>query len=286
MMSVSIIDETANREKMIDAVAKIIGKSDDSLRFFEIVYNGKTKIKTQQWVMEQGGFPSTKRVLEIGKKFIAAKIVNPVKDESKRIAYEKIDFFAHIKTNVIKKVKKNLNEKETQTSKKNEGIRLDSKKKKGMMLDSKKKTTAIKKWDVFICHASEDKKSVARPLAMKLKKMGLEVWYDEFEIVWGNSLMKSIDKGLKNSQYGIVILSPSFFKKQWPQKELGGLHSLSMAKDKDMILPLLHNLTHEKLTELSPLLSDILYKKWDEGPDNISKEVKKLVNRKKGDKKQ
>jgi len=269
-MSLSVIDETVNRERMIDAVVKIIGKSKDSLKFFEVVYNGKTKIKTQQWVMENGEFPSTKRVLEIGKKFVAAKIINSVKDETNKIAYEKIDFFSQIKINIIKKVKENMDGSNGKNLKKNKNTKLIS-----------KKTIVTKKWDVFICHASEDKKSVARPLAMKLKKMGLEVWYDEFEIVWGNSLMKSIDKGLKNSQYGIVILSPSFFKKQWPQKELGGLQNLSMAKDKDMILPLLHNLTHEKLTELSPLLSDVLYKKWDEGSDKISKEIKKLVNRKK-----
>jgi len=268
-MSLSVIDETVNRENMIDAVAKIIGKSRDSLRFFEIVYNGKAKMKTQEWVMKEGGFPSTKRVLEIGKKFIAAKIIIPTKDKANKIAYEKIDSFSQIKIPIIKKSKKNIVGNIDGISKKSEKSKKSRKK------------SVTKKWDVFICHATEDKKSVARPLAMKLKKIGLKVWYDEFEIVWGNSLLKSIDKGLKNSQYGIVILSPSFFKKQWPQKELGGLHSLSMAKDKDMILPLLHNLTHDKLTELSPLLSDILYKKWDEGSDKIAKEVKKLVNKKK-----
>ena len=278
-MSVSIIDETANREKMIDAVVKMIGKSEDSLRFFEVVYNGKTKIKTQEWVMEKGKFPSTKRVLEISKKFIAGKIVNPVKDNSKKIAYEKIDFFGQIKTNIIKKVKMNLNGKDTELLK-NKGMELISKKNEPKKKLNLEKHTMTKKWDVFICHAGEDKKSVAGPLARKLKKIGLEVWYDEFEIVWGTNLLKSIDKGLKNSQYGIVVLSPAFFKKQWPQKELGGLYSLSMTKDKDMILPLLHNLTHDKLTELSPSLSDILYKKWDEGPDKIAGAVKKLVNKK------
>lgn len=208
-----------------------------------------------------------------------AKIVNPVKDDSKKIAYEKIDFFSLIKTNIIKKVKMNLNGKNAEISK-NIEKKENSSEKNLKKFNSKKKFNDTKKWDVFICHATEDKKLVARPLARALKRIGLEVWYDEFEIIWGNSLLKSIDKGLKNSQYGIVILSPSFFKKQWPQKELGGLHNLSIAKDHDMILPLLHDLTHEKLTKLSPLLSDILYKKWDEGVDKIAQEVKKMVNKK------
>jgi hypothetical protein len=36
------------------------------------------------------------------------------------------------------------------------------------------------KWDVFISHASEDKESFVRPLAIALKNLGLLVWYDEF----------------------------------------------------------------------------------------------------------
>ncbi len=37
-------------------------------------------------------------------------------------------------------------------------------------------------WDVFICHASEDRKDVARPLAEKLEGLGLRVWLvDRFQ---------------------------------------------------------------------------------------------------------
>ena len=37
-------------------------------------------------------------------------------------------------------------------------------------------------YDVFISHASEDKEEVARPLAEVLRRNGLSVWYDEFEL--------------------------------------------------------------------------------------------------------
>ncbi|MCK5039521.1 MAG: toll/interleukin-1 receptor domain-containing protein [Candidatus Aenigmarchaeota archaeon] len=69
-------------------------------------------------------------------------------------------------------------------------------------------------WDVFICHASEDKGSIAKPLADKLKDNDLEVWYDEFTLKLGDKLRRSIDNGLKESKYGIVILSESFFTKE------------------------------------------------------------------------
>src|SRR5829696_6650440 len=37
-------------------------------------------------------------------------------------------------------------------------------------------------WDVFISHASEDKESVARPLAAELKARGVAVWLDDLEL--------------------------------------------------------------------------------------------------------
>jgi hypothetical protein len=76
--------------------------------------------------------------------------------------------------------------------------------------------------DVFICHASEDKADVARPLAEALRNEGINVWLDEFQMRVGDSLRRKIDEGLRNSAYGVVILSPSFFLKQWPQWELDG----------------------------------------------------------------
>lgn len=80
-----------------------------------------------------------------------------------------------------------------------------------------------KEYDVFICHASEDKDDVARPLAEALKAAGLDVWFDEFELRIGSSLRRNIDMGLVHSRFGVVILSPAFFEKGWSNYELDGL---------------------------------------------------------------
>ena len=68
-------------------------------------------------------------------------------------------------------------------------------------------------YDVFISHASEDKADVALPLAKHLQKFGFKVWLDDFELTLGDSLRRSIDCGLSQSKYGVVILSPAFFSK-------------------------------------------------------------------------
>ena len=73
---------------------------------------------------------------------------------------------------------------------------------------------------IFISHASEDKRTFVRPLAHALKGRGLQIWYDEFSLKLGDSLRRSIDRGLAECSAGVVVLSPSFFAKEWPQREL------------------------------------------------------------------
>ncbi len=65
-------------------------------------------------------------------------------------------------------------------------------------------------YDAFVCHASEDKDAFVRPLAERLREQRIEVWYDEFSLKVGDSLRRSIDLGLSQSRFGIVVLSPIF----------------------------------------------------------------------------
>ena len=88
--------------------------------------------------------------------------------------------------------------------------------------------TSNKKWDVFISHASEDKENFVRPLAEKLQKCGVKVWYDEFELKMGDSLSDSIDRGLQESKYGIIVFSHAFFEKEWTNYELKSLYLLDI----------------------------------------------------------
>jgi TIR domain len=66
-------------------------------------------------------------------------------------------------------------------------------------------------WDIFICHASEDKEAIARPLANALKQAGLDVWYDEFTLTLGDSLRRKIDYGLGPVTLWSSHPEPAFF---------------------------------------------------------------------------
>ena len=111
-------------------------------------------------------------------------------------------------------------------------------------------------YDVFICHAKEDKDNFVRPLAEALRPRHIEVWYDEFSLRVGDSLREAIDRGLANSQYGIVVLSPAFFRKRWTQRELNGLVAGEMHERRELVLPIWHGVDHTEIIKHSPPLAD------------------------------
>ena len=112
-------------------------------------------------------------------------------------------------------------------------------------------------YDVFICHATEDKDDVARPLASALVSKGLRVWYDEFELRIGDSLRRKIDQGIARSRFGVIIISSNFFAKDWPQYELDGLVTRQMTGEQE-ILPLWHGVSKDEVISYSPSLADKL----------------------------
>lgn len=112
-----------------------------------------------------------------------------------------------------------------------------------------------KTWDIFISHASEDKNEVVRELAKLLTSFKLKVWYDEFSLNLGDSLVSSIDKGLNNSRYGLVIISKNFLNKKWTDYEYKSLITKEI-NDVECLLPIWHNVTKEDVRNFSLYLAD------------------------------
>ncbi len=131
-------------------------------------------------------------------------------------------------------------------------------------------------WDVFVSHASEDKDSFVRPLVAELAKAGLRVWFDEQELRVGDSLRRSIDRGLAKSRYGIVVISRSFLAKHWPQRELDGL----VAREEDgskVILPIWHEITASEVRQASPTLADRLAISSGRGVAEVANELLRAI---------
>jgi hypothetical protein len=123
-----------------------------------------------------------------------------------------------------------------------------------------------RKWDVFICHASEDKERFVARFAEALRDMGVAVWYDDFTLEVGDSLSRSIDKGLAGSRYGVVVISRDFMRKGWPEYELRGLVTREVDGEK-VILPVWLGVTKSDIAAYSPALADKVGAKGD--PDRI-----------------
>lgn len=108
--------------------------------------------------------------------------------------------------------------------------------------------------DFFISHASEDKQEFVRALAEALQAAGHDVWYDEFALRVGDNLRLSIERGITNSKFGVVVLSPAFFRKEWTQRELDALFALDTAAA-PRILPIWHGVSIDQVAAASPILA-------------------------------
>src|SRR5215207_692474 len=125
--------------------------------------------------------------------------------------------------------------------------------------------------DVFICHASEDKPGIVRPLVKALELEKITFWYDEAEIVVGDNIPKKINEGLATSRYLVVVLSPTFINKSFAQAELmSGLYDQASGEE-IRVLPILAGSVEEKKQILDKfgLLRSSSYIAWDGNPDAV-----------------
>ncbi len=106
--------------------------------------------------------------------------------------------------------------------------------------------------DIFLCHAWDDRKGVAKELHDYLESKGVTVWFSDKDVLLGSPLLREIDKGLAKSRVGIVLVTPFFLERIKGEgiadKELSALLA------RDLLVPIVHNTTFEKLREVSPLL--------------------------------
>jgi hypothetical protein len=86
-------------------------------------------------------------------------------------------------------------------------------------------------YDVFLSHSAKDK-AVVRPLAGRLRKDGLRVWFDEWVLKPGDSIPAKMDppslrgygwtgEGLEHSRVLVLCMSANALGSDWAQLEVG-----------------------------------------------------------------
>ncbi len=112
---------------------------------------------------------------------------------------------------------------------------------------------ADRHWDAFISHASEDKAGFVAELARELSNRDLDIWYDDDVLEVGDSVRRAIDEGLRCSDFGIVVISPDFMRKDWPNRELDGI--LALEQGQKRLLPIWHRVEFRDVNGYSPTVA-------------------------------
>lgn len=132
------------------------------------------------------------------------------------------------------------------------------------------------KFDLFICHASEDKARFVLPLLGELQQRQLKCWIDYREIQLGDDFRRRMDEGLAQSRYGVVILSPCFFK-YWPQAELSALFNQEATFGEKRILPVRCDVDRATVAQRLPLLAGRADVSWDLGQAMVADRIRDAV---------
>jgi hypothetical protein len=116
----------------------------------------------------------------------------------------------------------------------------------GMVTEQKRRTGSTKimiKYDAFLSYAGEDSK-FATEIVGGLKSRGFKVWYAPLQLKVGQILLDSVEKGMRESRSGILLLSSTYLSKGWTNYEMDILIRQSIEKKKKLF-PIWHGVTKE-----------------------------------------
>ena len=110
---------------------------------------------------------------------------------------------------------------------------------------------------IFLSHSSLDKDKVDS-VYNYLNSKDIRAWYDKYEIDFGESVTDKINKGLDNSNLGLIFLSKNFLKAEsgWTLNEMNFFFSRRMRDTQKKFIVINLDL---KQSELPPLLQDYKY---------------------------
>lgn len=139
------------------------------------------------------------------------------------------------------------------------------------------------KYAVFVSHSSEDKVDYVDDLVEEIKALGITVFYDTDVMSWGDNLKERIDIGLKTCELAVIVISPSYFGREWTEYEIQMLLQRQSNEKTKLIMPILYNTSKEEFVKHYPLLKDILFKySKSQSKKKLAQELKKELDKKAG----
>jgi hypothetical protein len=93
------------------------------------------------------------------------------------------------------------------------------------------------RYDLFISYSSKDRAFVER-LADALRRRGLKLWYDQWEMRPGDRLRDRINSGIASSRYFLVALTPSSVAASWVRTELDAAMIRELERQRVIVIPI------------------------------------------------
>ena len=115
--------------------------------------------------------------------------------------------------------------------------------------------------NVFLSYSHENKET-AEEIATMIISEGISVWFDEWDVVLGDSLSDKIEQGL-NCTHFVFLISKSTPKSKWQGREFKASFAHYINSGNPVIIPII-------LDETSPpkLISDLKYHRYEGGTNN------------------
>lgn len=271
-MTIATTDVRGTAEHQIQMAAEALGQASQRRAVFREIHRGKKRINTVEEIAKATALPR-KRVLEEAVKLVHKQIIKKTTRDGDT-AYERDNFYYVNLAKILRKADQSA--RRTRSSVGTARTVRAATTKRPRTVRIRRQPQRIN-YDAFLSHASEDKSAIATPLYKALTRAGVSVWYDQSVLTIGDSLRRRIDEGLARCRFGIVILSPKFFSKDWPQRELDGLVARENASGQKAILPVWHRITKSQVANFSPMLADRLAGNSKEGIPSLVRRLKEAI---------
>lgn len=134
----------------------------------------------------------------------------------------------------------------------------------------KKAKTRSKQYQVFVCHASEDK-WLARTLCEKIEATGAVTFRDDRDINGGDDIPERIRTEIKRSREFVVLLTPNSVDRPWVLLEVGAAWGWSKAV---RITPILCHVDVEPIPGIIKSIKAINLNECDDLFSEIKKRVR------------
>ena len=125
---------------------------------------------------------------------------------------------------------------------------------------------------IFLSHSSVDKTNIVEPIFDYLQSREIPVWFDKYEIDYGDNIYQKVSKGIGESEFAIFVVTENFLKSKWANEELSAFAELIFS-DKSLVI-----IDIEDKSIIPRFISARKYLEWNNG-ENLS-EIENFLKRK------